>query len=166
MNCQVEFCSHVGNLSLLRNYVRQFLGRRQCPEEDRDLLILGLDEACTNIIRHAYQNREDQLICLRLETLSSGNGVRFRLRDYAANAPDPSTFRGRDLDDPRPGGLGMHFITRIFDRVYFRRRRDGTELVLTKVFHPSPAPPPTPDGEPCRRQANSRPDQGPAGGRI
>ena len=140
MNRQVEFCSHVGNLSLLRNYVRQFLGQRQCPEEERDLLILGLDEACTNVIRHAYQNRQDQLICLRLETLAGNSGVRFRLRDYAPDAPDPSTFLGRGLDDLRPGGLGMHFIKRIFDRVYFRRRPDGTELVLTKLFRPEPPP--------------------------
>ena len=134
MNHQVEFCSHVGNLSLLRNYVRQFLGQRACPEEERDLLILGLDEACTNVIRHAYGNREDQLICLRLETLAGDKGVRFRLRDYAADAAHPSTFAGRELDDVRAGGLGMHFIKRIFDRVYFLRRRDGTELVLTRVF--------------------------------
>lgn len=134
MNRQVEFCSHVGNLSLLRNYVRQFLGQRACPEEERDLLILGLDEACTNVIRHAYGNRDDQLICLRLETLSGERGVRFRLRDYARDAADPSTFQGRDLDDVQPGGLGMHFIKRIFDRVYFLRRHDGTELVLTRVF--------------------------------
>lgn len=151
MNRQVEFCSHVGNLSLLRNYVRQFLGQRACPEEERDLLILGLDEACTNVIRHAYGNREDQLICLRLETLSGNRGVRFRLRDYAPNAAHPSTFEGRELDDVRPGGLGMHFIKRIFDRVYFLRRRDGTELVLTKVFPKragvSPAPAPAASGD-------------------
>lgn len=146
MNRQVEFCSHVGNLSLLRNYVRQFLGQRQCPEEDRDLLILGLDEACTNVIRHAYQNREDQLICLTLETLADNGGVRFRLRDFAANPPDPRTFEGRSLEDPRPGGLGMHFIKRIFDQVYFRRRHDGTELVLTKLFRPPPPPEPVAPG--------------------
>lgn len=139
MNRQVEFCSHAGNLSLVRNYVRQFLGQRACPEEMRDLLVLGLDEACTNVIRHAYHNREDQLICLRLETLAGESGVRFRLRDYATTAPDPSTFQGRSLEDVQPGGLGMHFIKEIFDRVYFLRKPDGTELVLTKIFR-SPAP--------------------------
>lgn len=158
MNRQIEFCSHVGNLSLVRHFVRQFLGARCCDESELDLLVLGVDEACTNVIRHAYGNREDQLICLRLESLD--HGVRFRLRDFAEDAPDPATFVGRPLEEVRPGGLGMHFIRRVFDRVDFLRRRDGTELVLTKILTPrsgtatsSSAPPPCAPGESNRAEA-------------
>ena len=32
-------------------------------------MVLGVDEACTNIIRHAYDLRDDQLIALSLEGL-------------------------------------------------------------------------------------------------
>ncbi|PYJ40653.1 MAG: ATP-binding protein, partial [Verrucomicrobia bacterium] len=63
---KLEFSSHTGNLALMRNFVRHFLDGFPLSERDRTLMVLGVDEACTNIIRHAYQLREDQLIALSL----------------------------------------------------------------------------------------------------
>ncbi|NJD55951.1 MAG: ATP-binding protein [Nitrospirae bacterium] len=41
--------------------------------------------------------------------------------------------RGRDLDDVRPGGLGLHFIKRVFDEVaYDPKRKAGNRLLLIK----------------------------------
>ena len=34
-------------------------------------MVLGVDEACTNVIRHAYHLRDDQLMALSLEGLSA-----------------------------------------------------------------------------------------------
>ncbi len=67
MNRAIEFCSHTGNLSLVRRFVRQFLVRQGCGESLIELMVLGIDEACTNIIRYAYGNAVDQLITLKLE---------------------------------------------------------------------------------------------------
>ena len=64
---KVEFSSHTGNLALMRNCVRQFLEAFPFSERQRTLMVLGVDEACTNIIRHAYHLRDDQLISLSLE---------------------------------------------------------------------------------------------------
>jgi anti-sigma regulatory factor (Ser/Thr protein kinase) len=94
-------------------------------------MVLGVDEACTNIIRHAYHLAEDQLISLSLETIKS-NGVRFRLRDYGDRL-DATNYQGRSLDQPRPGGLGMHLIRHAFDQIDYQQRRRGTLLVLTKL---------------------------------
>ena len=77
---QLEFSSHTGNLALMRNYVRRFLEAFPFSERQRTLMVLGVDEACTNIIRHAYHLRDDQLISLSLEGKS--DCVCVRLRDY------------------------------------------------------------------------------------
>src|SRR4029453_7151634 len=51
----VEFCSHTGNLALMRDCVRDFLNGYPFSEKQRLLMVLGVDEACTNIIRYAYR---------------------------------------------------------------------------------------------------------------
>ena len=77
---KVEFSSHTGNLAPMRKFVRGFLDAYPFSEKERMLMVLGVDEACTNIIRHAYHLRDDQLISLSLEGLR--NCIRMRLRDY------------------------------------------------------------------------------------
>jgi anti-sigma regulatory factor (Ser/Thr protein kinase) len=81
MKKKIEFASHPANLWLVRHCVRQFLQNRAFSSREIDLMVLGVDEACTNIIRHAYHLAEDQLISLSLETIKT-DGVRFHLRDY------------------------------------------------------------------------------------
>ena len=128
----IEFTSHAGNLSLVRKFVRQFLQAAGCGESLVDLMVLGIDEACTNVIRYAYCNAEDQLIRLVLE--STAEGVRCRLRDYGSPV-DATKLNGRCLEVVRPGGLGLHLIRQAFDSASYLRRPKGTELVLTKTLH-------------------------------
>jgi anti-sigma regulatory factor (Ser/Thr protein kinase) len=126
---KIEFSSHTGNLALMRNYVRGFLATFPFSEQQRTLMVLGVDEACTNIIRYAYQLRDDQLISLSLEGRS--DCVCMRLRDYGKQAA-PNSMKSRPADLIRPGGLGLHLIRNAFDQVDYVLRSRGTELVLTK----------------------------------
>jgi anti-sigma regulatory factor (Ser/Thr protein kinase) len=125
----LEFDSDPGNLAGMRRFVREFLADLPFEKNEADLMVLGLDEACANIIRYAYNNACNQPISLVCEPLK--RGVRFRVRDFGEQS-DPQTFQPRPLDDPRPGGLGIHLIRRAFDQVDYTLRRKGTELVLTK----------------------------------
>jgi len=125
-----EFSSHPENLAAVRTFVRQFLATAPLPERELELLVLGVDEACTNIIRHAYkESEEEQPIVLSCERLK--RSVRFRLRDYG-HQTDPAFFDGRPLDRVAPGGLGLHLIRCAFDEVDFNLMKQGTELTLVK----------------------------------
>jgi serine/threonine-protein kinase RsbW len=126
---KVEFSSHTANLALLRKFVRDFLKNYPFSEKERLLMVLGVDEACTNVIRHAYRLRDDQLISLRMEGLRKC--VRMRLRDYGEKV-FPDQMKGRSHDSIEPGGLGLHLIRNAFDHVDYIHKRRGTELVLTK----------------------------------
>src|SRR6266513_4038959 len=108
----VEFSSHTGNLAPMRKFVRQFLEAYPFSERERMLMVLGVDEACTNIIRHAYHLRDDQLISHSPEGLR--NCIRMRLRDYGKQTAAHS-MRGRSHDLIKPGGLGIHLIRHAFD---------------------------------------------------
>ena len=88
------------------------LDAQEVAPELRDKLVLAVDEACTNIIRHAYSNCAPGNISLRLTRESDMLG--FELRDEAPPV-DPHRVRPRDLSECRAGGLGVNFIDELMD---------------------------------------------------
>lgn len=94
-------------------------------------VVLALDEACANVIRHAYCGKADGRIDVTIER--RGDELRFLLRDYA-DCVDPARVRPHPPSETRPGGLGMHFIDTIMDRWEFRTPPDGRGnlLVMSK----------------------------------
>ena len=133
MTRTLHFSSETCNLAQMRASVREFLddcGFEECTVE---LMVLALDEACTNVIRHAYHHacKPMSLTMTRLR-----HTVRFQLRDYGRSC-DPSTIRSRDLADFRPGGLGVHIIQQAFDRVDYSPQPRGTRLTLEKKRPPA-----------------------------
>jgi serine/threonine-protein kinase RsbW len=125
----IEFASHTGNLALMRNCVRDFLNGYPFSDKEQLLMVLGVDEACTNIIRHAYKLRDDQLIALHME--ESRTCIRMRLRDYGQQVR-PHEMKVCYGNTVKPGGLGLYLIRIAFDGVDYVLKRRGTELVLTK----------------------------------
>jgi len=117
----------------MRKLVRRFLEPYPFSERQRTLMVLGVDEACTNVIRHAYRLQDDQLMALSLEGLH--DCVRVRLRDYGRQTP-PHAMSGRTHDLIKPGGLGLLMIRSAFDKVDYILKNRGTELVLTKNLEP------------------------------
>jgi serine/threonine-protein kinase RsbW len=130
--CKLEFSSHTANLALMRQAVRAFLDRYDLSEKERTLIILGVDEACTNIIRYAYELKDDKLILLQIDRIRKG--VRVRLRDYGKRIAQNALTVDRSTR-VKPGGFGLHLMRTAFDRVDYVPRKQGTELVLTKFFH-------------------------------
>jgi anti-sigma regulatory factor (Ser/Thr protein kinase) len=77
------------------------------PAKEVERMVLAVDEACTNVIRHAYAGRTDERILLTF--MVGGDRLEIHVQDFGAPA-DPDFFRHRKLQDLCPGGLGMHFI--------------------------------------------------------
>lgn len=99
-------------------------------------IVLSVDEALANIIRHAYDCADDQPIEAELTVLGDGGpeGVKICLRDYG-KVVDPSKIKPRDLDDIRPGGLGVHIMTECMDSVtYEQPEGGGTLLTMIKIL--------------------------------
>lgn len=97
---------------------------------------LALDEALTNVIKHGYGGRHDQPISIRMQRIESGGqvGIQVLIRDHAVPV-DPSLIKGRDLDDIRPGGLGVHLIRTIMDRVQYTPCSQGMTLEMVKFLN-------------------------------
>jgi anti-sigma regulatory factor (Ser/Thr protein kinase) len=105
-------------------------------------VVLAVDEALTNIIRHAYQGKTDQPIEASFRRIQAANdggrraALEIVLEDRGVTV-DRQKLCGRELDDVRPGGLGLHFMHECMDAVEFRRRWGRNQLRMVKLLHAS-----------------------------
>jgi sigma-B regulation protein RsbU (phosphoserine phosphatase) len=76
---------------------------------------MAVDEACQNVIRHAYGGKPGEIV---LEIERSGDRVVVWVRDFARPV-DVSKIEPRPLEDVRAGGLGVHLIREVMDEWRF-----------------------------------------------
>lgn len=96
-------------------------------------VVLSVDEALANIIKHAYHGAVDKFIEIEYSTYGlPSEALQIVLRDYGTFV-DPATIKSRDLADIRPGGLGVHIIKQCMDSMTFAPAEGGgTVLTLIK----------------------------------
>ena len=117
-------------LYLMRRIVREISAKGGFKEEETRRIVLALDEACTNVIRHAYCGEEGKYIVIEAGCID--DGVCFVVIDEGIK-PDPDAIKPRPLDEIEPGGLGTHFIRAVMDEVeYDTSAGPGTRLTLIK----------------------------------
>lgn len=91
---------------------------------------LAVDEACSNVIKHAY--RGDIRKKIKVEYRVTPSAFEVVIEDSGRKA-DPDLIKGRRLTEVRPGGLGIHFIKRVFDVFEFDEgRKKGNRLRLVR----------------------------------
>lgn len=90
-------------------------------------IVLAVDEACKNVIVHAY--KDDDTGDIALTIFRCEGGIVLHLRDYAPLV-DPARVTPRDLADVRPGKLGTHFIRAIMDSADLEPAPDGQGNLL------------------------------------
>ncbi|MCX7868808.1 MAG: ATP-binding protein [Terrimicrobiaceae bacterium] len=128
MTLRLCFPSEACELADVRKKSRAFLEQCGFTECETEMLVLAIDEACTNIIRHAYQNERRPV---RMEMARAAGRLRVTLRDYGKPC-DPASIKPRDLEDIRPGGVGVHIIRKVFDTAEYIPCARGTRLGLEK----------------------------------
>jgi sigma-B regulation protein RsbU (phosphoserine phosphatase) len=121
--------AHSDQLWKMRAAVRECVEASGCSETPAADIVLAVDEACQNIIRHAYKGDPEGVI--ELDVRRDGDDLIICLLDLAPEV-DPSKVKPRDLEDIRPGGLGTHFIQKVMDRADFLPR-PGTRGNLLRM---------------------------------
>ncbi len=113
---ELRFPAQADRLKLLRSVVRDAARHAGLRKQDADNVVLAVNEACMNVIQHAYKH--DPHGEIRLGIYLDERSLVFRLQDDAP-CVDENKVCSRDLDDIRPGGLGVHFIENIMDESAF-----------------------------------------------
>lgn len=134
---RVELLSQPRFLSGARDLVSAVSKRFGFDDTACGQMALAVDEALCNVIRHGYDRRADGKIWLSMwpieEPGKDPTGVKIVIEDEAKQV-DPEKIKSRDLDDIRPGGLGVHIIHQIMNKAYFEKRdKAGMRLVMLKT---------------------------------
>jgi len=118
----ISFTADPVNLKMVRAKVSQIVQQLNFDDCAEQQLVLCIDEAVTNIYRHAYDNDDSGEIDLSFKL--QNNTLVFYLRDYASLVYDNS-IKPRDLTQTRPGGLGINIIDSVMDSWEFATPKDG-----------------------------------------
>lgn len=110
-----RFQARPNRLRRVRQLITRAALRAGCAEERVLDLVLAVDEACQNIIRHAYQGKGGEI---ELTVRREADRLVIRLLDYAPPV-DLTAIQPRPLDELRPGGLGTHFMRSVMDEIAY-----------------------------------------------
>jgi anti-sigma regulatory factor (Ser/Thr protein kinase) len=122
--------SHPKYLCVIRSTLNPIVIEEGFSDKDAHRIVLAVDEACSNIIKYAYEG--DPAKTITMHVCVEKQKLTIRLTD-TGKKPDVSKIIPRKLDDIRPGGLGTHFMTAVFDKVdYDTGGETGTVLTLIK----------------------------------
>lgn len=113
---RLRVSARANRLRLIRNAVRETSEFCGFSEIDVGDIVMAVDEACQNVIRHAYGGECDGDISIELRQRS--DAMIIIIRDFA-DPVDVSKIKPRDIDDIRPGGLGTYLIQQVMDEVDF-----------------------------------------------
>jgi serine/threonine-protein kinase RsbW len=125
--------SRTDNLLEVRKFVGEAARTFGFSEEDAANIVLAVDEACTNIIKHAYQYATDK----EIEVSVFPNNDSFEISIYdSGRSFDPAEIREPDLKEHighrKRGGLGVYLMKKLMDKVeynFHKGKRNEVRLI-------------------------------------
>jgi anti-sigma regulatory factor (Ser/Thr protein kinase) len=134
---ELQITNDARNLSLVRQAVGEVLAQSTFSVQDRNKIILAVDEALANVVEHAYPDSMGivevafDLDPARLVVTIRDNGVKFN--PEARPTPDVQELIKRGAK----GGYGLLLMRKIMDEVrYVLDTTWSNELVMTKKLPP------------------------------
>jgi len=125
------------NLKIIRDFITDIARKAGFDEAASSDIALAVDEACTNVIKHAYRGGDDKEITVKVRYDSdkiiisisdTGKGFKSELEDEA-------TVQKR-LNNLQRGGLGIFLMKKAMDEVVFDKDSDLMNSVkMTKYLH-------------------------------
>jgi sigma-B regulation protein RsbU (phosphoserine phosphatase) len=132
---ELAFEARASALTEMRRHVSEVLTEANCTEAEIQSIVIALNEACMNIIQHAYRGDSRESITLKIDLETEE--VHFELLDNAAPI-DLASVSGRSLDELRPGGLGVNFITQLMQDVHYSHRSGNAGNCLHMIWKRCP----------------------------
>ncbi len=117
---QLKIPSQSDNLSIIRDVVAKVASRVGFDTDEASKIELAVDEACTNVIKHAYANNSNQMIEVSIKVdqkkliiIVADKGKGFNPDEI--KLPDLN----KSIKEGRKGGLGLCLIKTLMDKVEF-----------------------------------------------
>lgn len=126
--------SSTENLALIRDFVGNIGKQAGLSEAELSMIELAVDEACANVIEHAYGMDSTQEVAVRARL--DADQVEITVVDTGKGF-DPSGVVQQDLKrlvaERRSGGLGMRMMKLVMDEVHYQiKPGERNELRMIK----------------------------------
>jgi serine/threonine-protein kinase RsbW len=136
MSAEYEICvsSRLTNLAEIAEFVSERAVLAGLDENQVFDVQVALDEACTNIIEHAYEGDDDGE--LRICCFVEGDDFVIRIQDSGKpfcleDVPLPDT--SLPIEEREIGGLGVFLMRQMTDAIEYKTDPEtGNELILRK----------------------------------
>jgi len=125
---ELHLTSDPAMLSVMRAAIAKVCEIAEFDQMQTSKIVLALDEACSNIIRHAYKGKSGEEITIICRIRS--HRLEFTLLDVG-EPTDISKIKSRPLDEVRPGGLGVFLMQTVMDEVkFYQGNEQGNRLFM------------------------------------
>lgn len=133
---ELKVASTTGELAAIREFIQEKAAQAGVSQKTIDSIILAVDEASTNIVKHAYHFDDSKEIKLHLSFDDSTCTV--SLTDYG-DSFDPDKVPNPDMNEylkqRRVGGLGLMLIRTLMDFVeYHTVKGKYNRLTMVKRY--------------------------------
>ena len=128
---RVKLPSNPKYISVLRATISEVALKMGFSLEEANDLKLALNEACANVIEHAYQWQKNKSMFVYFYLFN--DRLEVVVKDFGKKV-DPSTIKSRELNDFKDGGLGVFILRNLVDNLeYDTTPKVGTELKFVKM---------------------------------
>lgn len=136
--CDLDVPGQADQLDRICEFIGQVARRAGLDADETFRVQMSVDEACANIVEHAYEGTPGGNILLKCSWTDEALTITIqdsgRPFDPAA-IPPPNL--SDDLEARAPGGLGLYFMQRMMDHVWFEFDQNGrNSLTMVKQIKP------------------------------
>lgn len=107
------------NLKQIRQFISKKLQAYQLPEVDKNLIIVAIDEVCSNLMIHSHQCNPQQFIELATQD-NSPNTFICQIHDWGKPF-DIVEYQSPPMEEvikqKRSGGMGLILVKKIMDKI-------------------------------------------------
>jgi len=134
---KLRVSSEMKNLTAISDVVLDFARAAALNDDESFALQMAVDEACANVIEHAYSGRPDGMVSI--EGSLSNDMVILTIRDHGRPF-DPQAVPRPDMAAPlskrNEGALGLYLMEKLMDEVQFEFDPiKGNKLTMKKKVH-------------------------------
>lgn len=131
---KARYSADFNNLDSIRDFVGRAAERAGFSAKEVYSTQLAADEACSNIIEHAYEGVPDGVIEIACD-VEEGQ-ITIIIHDHGKEFDISQVRRpnlGRNLSEREVGGLGVFLIHKLMDEVHFSSsKKTGNTLTMIK----------------------------------
>lgn len=125
--------SSTDQIAEVRNFVARHAQRYGFSDEDVDDIRLAVDEAYTNVIKHAYNYDDTKYVSISL--ISKNDEFLITISDEGKSF-DEASYTEPNIKERiklrKRGGVGVYLIHKLMDSVEYRKDGTHNEIVMTK----------------------------------